>query len=92
MAFSEELLVNLLGNRSRLKILLALWSSEEELTVYKICKLTGLKRTVVNHHIKILVDGGFIQRKMYGEISLFALNSSNRLGSALKEFFDKTLR
>lgn len=92
MAFSEELLINLLGNRSRLKILLALWRSQEELTIYKICKVTGLNRAVVKRHIELLVDGGLAKRKVYGEVSLFSLNSNGVMGKTLKEFFDETLR
>jgi len=89
--FSEEPLINLLGNRSKLRILIALWKSRDELTVYRICKSTGLKRSVVHHHIRELVNGGLVQRKRYGEISLFTLNSDSPYGRAFKEFLDKTL-
>ena len=91
MSLSEESLINLLGNRSKLRILITLWKSREESTVYRICKSTGLKRSIVHRHIKDLVDGGLVQRRRYGEISLFTLNSDSPCGKAFKEFLDRTL-
>lgn len=38
--------IDAIGNPSRLKILLVLWKSDKELTVYKICQRTGLGRSV----------------------------------------------
>jgi len=91
LSLHEEPLVNLLGNKSRLRILITLWKSREELTVYRICKSTGLKRSVVYRHMRALIDGGFVERKRYGEIFLFTLNLKSSYGRAFKEFLDKTL-
>ena len=49
-----------IGNPSRLKIMLILWKSDKELTVYKICQRTGLGRSAVTRHLGNLVDAGLI--------------------------------
>jgi len=77
-----------LGNASRLKILIALWRSKEELKVYKICKYTGLGRSAVQRHLKVLVEAGLISRRIYGEIPLYAINTENLRAKALVEFFN----
>ncbi len=89
MVERENLIIDLLGNSSRLKILLALWRSSEELTPYKISRLTGLKRSSVRYHLKKLVDGGLIKRITYMDIPLFKINYDCEEGKAISEFFKK---
>ncbi len=82
--------IEAIGNPSRLKILLVLWKSDKELTVYKICRRTGLGRSAVARHLLVLVDAGLISRKIYGEIPVYALNINEPKVRALIDFFAKT--
>jgi len=81
--------VNAIGNPSRLKIMLVLWKSDKELTVYKICQGTGLGRSVVSRQLHILVKNGLVSRKIYGEIPLYTFNQENLNARALVELFRK---
>jgi DNA-binding transcriptional ArsR family regulator len=81
--------IEAIGNPSRLKILLVLWKSEKELTVYKICQRTGLGRSAASRHIGCLVDAGLVSRRIYGEIPLYAINKDDFGATALIGFFAK---
>jgi DNA-binding transcriptional ArsR family regulator len=81
--------IEAIGNTSRLKILLVLWKSDKELTVYKICQRTGLARSAVARHLYNLTETGIVSRSVYGEIPLYALNRENPGGQALIDFFHK---
>ncbi len=63
---------------SRLKILLVLWKSEKELTVYKICQRTGLGRNAASRHLGCLVDAELVSRRIYGE-SLYTPSTKTTL-------------
>jgi len=78
-----------IGNPSRLKILLALWKSDKELTVYKICQRTGLGRSAVARHLSNLAKIGLVSRKVFGEIPLYTINKSDFRTQAMIEFFAK---
>jgi DNA-binding transcriptional ArsR family regulator len=71
---SEERLIEALGNRARLKILLTLARSSTPLTIYKIGRQSGLGRSTINRNIGILVGAKLVARVLYGEIPLYALN------------------
>jgi len=73
-----------------LKILLVLWKSDKELTVYKICQHTGLGRSAVSRHLHNLVEAGLVSRRIYGEILLYTISKDNPNARALTEFFTKT--
>jgi DNA-binding transcriptional ArsR family regulator len=79
--------IEAIGNQSRLKILLVLWKSDKELTVYKICQRTGLGRSAVSRHLHNLVEIGLVSRRIYGEIPLYAINKDNFSSVALIDFF-----
>jgi len=81
--------IDALGNPSRLKILLVLWKSDKELTVYKICQRTGLGRSAVTRHLGNLVDAGLTSRRVYGEIPLYSINGKDLRARAVVEFFRK---
>jgi len=89
LSAAQKQLLKVIGNASRLKILLALWKYNKELRIYKICQFTGLGRSAVRRHIKVLIDAGLVSRKLYGEISLYSINISNSVVAALIEFFTK---
>ncbi|MEM3697858.1 MAG: ArsR family transcriptional regulator [Candidatus Bathyarchaeia archaeon] len=82
--------IEAIGNPSRLKILLVLWKSDKELTVYKICQRTGLGRASVARHLMKLVDSGLVSRRLFGEIPLYTLNKNNFRAATMMEFFGKT--
>ena len=86
----NEDLLYAIGNKTRLKILLALWKAEKELTIYQICRLTGFGRSSVDRNIKILLGANLVTKKMYGEISLYTINIWSEELNALIEFFRKT--
>jgi len=82
--------IDAIGNPSRLKILLALWKSDKELTVYKICQHTGLGRSAVVRHLRMLVNTGLVSRRVYGEIPMYALNPNEPRVRGIIDFFVKT--
>jgi len=82
--------IEAIGNPSRLKILLVLWKSDKELTVYKICQRTGLGRSAVARHLLMLVNAGMVSRRVYGEIPMYALNTDEPKVRGIIDFFMKT--
>jgi DNA-binding transcriptional ArsR family regulator len=87
LSSKETAFIEAIGNPSRLKILLVLWKSDKELTVYKICQRTGLGRSAVSRHLGNLVEAGIVSKKIYGEIPLYAMNKDDIGAAALTEFF-----
>jgi DNA-binding transcriptional ArsR family regulator len=81
--------IEAIGNPSRLKILLTLWKSDKELTVYKICKRTGLGRSAVSRHLHNLTETGLVSRMIYGEVPLYSLSIEDFKAKALADFFSK---
>jgi len=78
--------IEAIGNPSRLRILLVLWKSDKELTVYKICQRTGLGRSAVARHLNNLVDSQLVSRRIYGEIPLYCINQEDLKARALTDF------
>lgn len=89
LSAAQKQLLKVIGNASRLKILLALWKYNKELRIYKMCQFTGLGRSAVWRHIKVLVEAGLVSKKVYGEVPLFCMNKESVLGQALIDFFKK---
>jgi len=81
--------IEAIGNPSRLKILLVLWKSEKELTVYKICQRTGLGRSAVARHLSGLVSTGLVSKTVFGEIPLYTINKGDFRAKTIIEFFAK---
>ena len=81
--------VDTIGNSSRLRILLALWKSGQELRVYRVCCSTGLGRSSARRHLNNLVESGLVTKNVYGEIVLYSLNKVNPRLKALVKFFDE---
>ena len=79
--------IEAIGNPSRLRILLVLWKSDKELTVYKICQRTGLGRSAATRHLHNLVKTGLVLKKIYGEIPLYAINRDESGARALMDLF-----
>lgn len=70
--------IDAIGNPSRLKILLVLWKSDKELTVYKICQRTGLGRSAVTRHLGNLVDAGIVSRGFMEKSPCIPLTKTTR--------------
>lgn len=62
---------SLLGDFSRMKILLALM--EGELCVYHICEITGGKQSATSQHLRKLKDGFIVKSKKQGNQVLYSL-------------------
>lgn len=71
----------LLGNTTRLKILLAL--SEGELCVCDIAHVLGLSIAATSHQLKLLRDQGWLRKRDDGKMVYYRLHSADLL-KALK--------
>lgn len=81
-------LLTIIGNESRLRILLALAKhTDESLTVYKIAKFSGLERKVIRAHLRKLVESELVQAKAYGPICLYSLNKESTPVQRLMDLF-----
>ncbi len=80
-------MIDALGNRARLKILLTLAESSTPLTIYKIGRFSGLGRSTINRNIGKLIEAELVERIIYGEISLFTLNFEAEEVEALVKAF-----
>ena len=82
-------ILTIIGNESRLRILLALAKHlSDSLTVYKIAKFSGLERKVIRPHLRKLVEAELVQAKMYGPISVYSLNKESTPVQRLMDLFD----
>ena len=81
---SEEYLENvdkiseifaLLGESSRMKILLALF--EGELCVSHICEITGSKQSITSQHLRKLKDNHVIKSRKLGNQVLYSLKDKH---------------
>jgi len=82
-------LLKIIGNESRLRILLALAKHlSDSLTVYKIAKFSGLERKVIRPHLRKLVEAELVQAKMYGPVFVYSLNKESMPVQRLMELFD----
>jgi len=70
----RDRLIEALGNQTRLRILLTLAKSSTPLTIYKIGRYSGIGRSTINRNIKQLIKARLVERVLYGDISLYALN------------------
>ena len=74
------LFFDVLGNETRLSILLSI--SEEEKAVTKIIEETGIEQTHVSHSLAQLEKYGFVKSEKKGKYRMYALNM--KVGSLLK--------
>jgi len=82
-------LLTIIGNESRLRILLALAKHVgDPLTVYKISKFSGLERKVIRAHLRKLVHAELVQAKAYGPICLYSLNRESTPVQRLMDLFN----
>jgi DNA-binding transcriptional ArsR family regulator len=82
-------LLTIIGNESRLRILLALAKHlGDPLSVYKISKFSGLERKVIRAHLRKLVDAELVRAKAYGPIFLYSLNRESVPVQRLMDLFN----
>lgn len=62
---------SLLGDASRMKILLALF--EGELCVYHICEITGGKQSATSQHLRKLKDNNLVKSRKVANQVLYSL-------------------
>jgi DNA-binding transcriptional ArsR family regulator len=86
---SRPPILTIIGNESRLRILLALAKHlSESLSVYKIAKFSGLERKVIRPHLRKLVEAELVQAKTYGPISVYSLNRESTPVQRLMDLFN----
>ena len=82
-------ILTIIGNESRLRILLALAKHvSDSLSVYKIAKFSGLERKVIRPHLRKLVEAELVQAKMYGPIFVYSLNKESTPVQRLMDLFN----
>jgi predicted transcriptional regulator len=85
---SKHLLLKVLGNESRLRILLTLARHmNDALTVYKISKFSGLERKVIRAHLPMLVEAGLVEANGSERCRVYGLNLSSRAVQRLIDLF-----
>lgn len=72
---------SLLGDVSRMKILLAL--CEGELCVFHICEITGGKQSAVSQHLRKLKDNHLVKSRKDGNLVLYSL-ADEHIASLIK--------
>ncbi len=66
---------SLLGEETRMKILLALM--EGELCVYHICEITGGKQSAISQHLRKLKDNHIIKSRKEANQVLYSINDEH---------------
>lgn len=81
-------LAEALGHHCRIRTLVTLGRHrDEELSLYKIARYSGIERKILQRHIPILVRNGLVQKKVYGNIPLYKLNHENQIIQKLMDLF-----
>lgn len=70
---------------TRLQILsIILGSVDERATVGQLADVLGLRQPTVTHHVRILLDDGFLMRQQDGKLGWLSANPARR--SAIEDF------
>lgn len=84
------MLLKTLGSEARLRILLVLARNrDEDLTIYKIAKFSGLDRKIIRKHLNTLASANLIHIKNYGPISMYTINSDNGSVQRIIDLFNE---
>lgn len=93
MSMIRPELFELLGNETRLRILLAL-AMEKDVTIYRMSTMTFIQRKVLVKHVGMLEKAGLVlveKAPNHGSVCRrCTLNMENRTVTALTEFFVST--
>lgn len=81
-------LAEALGHQCRIRILVTLGRHrDEELSLYKIARYSGIERKIVQRHIPVLVRNGLVRKKTYGSISLYKMNYESQIVQRIMDLF-----
>lgn len=84
---AEELARTLraVADPTRLQILsIVLGSADERATVGQLTEALGLRQPTVTHHVRILLDDGFLAREQDGKLGWLSVHPTRR--SAVEDF------
>lgn len=84
---AEELARTLraVADPTRLQILsIILGSADERATVGQLADALGLRQPTVTHHVRILLDDGFLEREQDGKLGWLSVHPARR--SAVEDF------
>ncbi|MBT2485915.1 MULTISPECIES: helix-turn-helix transcriptional regulator [unclassified Microbacterium] len=84
---AEELARTLraVADPTRLQILsIVLGSADERATVGQLAEALGLRQPTVTHHVRILLDDGFLAREQDGKLGWLSVHPQRR--SAVEDF------
>jgi DNA-binding transcriptional ArsR family regulator len=85
---SRPLLLKILGNEPRLRILLTLARHMNgALTVYKISKFSGLERKAIRAHLPVLIEAGLVEANTSERCYLYSLNLNSAVVQRLVNLF-----
>lgn len=76
----------MLGDRSRLKIVLAL-AKKGEMNVSALCELLGQSQPAVSHHLRLLRFWSLVSYRREGKHNFYRLDSAS-LGDLLEDFLN----
>jgi predicted transcriptional regulator len=76
-----------LGNKTRLKILKILFQLSE-LNVSEIARRLGANHKTTVTHLKILENEGILQHKTFGRVRIYRFNESSQRARAVKNFIE----
>ena len=73
-----------------MRILLVLARNRgEDLTIYKIAKISGLDRKVIRKHLSQLLAVNLIHVKNYGPVCVYSINNSNAPVQRIIDLFNE---
>jgi predicted transcriptional regulator len=76
-----------LGNKTRLKILKILFQLSE-LNVSEIARRLGANHKTTVTHLKILENEGILKHKTFGRVRIYRFNESSQRARAVKNFIE----
>lgn len=86
----HNILEEVLGQRSKIKILRVLFKSKIEITGRQVAQLSGLNHRTCHLALRELIDEGIVSRQKVGKAHLFSLKETNYLVShVLQPLFKK---
>ncbi|OYT25962.1 MAG: ArsR family transcriptional regulator [Thermoprotei archaeon ex4572_64] len=85
---SVDLVDIIFSSKTRLKILKTLMKIRE-INITKLTRMVNVNHVVVNYHIDVLKNLGFIEEKRFGRIRIIKLNESNPKIKSLERLFEE---
>lgn len=76
-----------LGNESRQEICMILMMNSEGLRVADLVHQVNLSRSVVSHHVKVLIEAGIVKSRKEGTYIYYYLDMESRVSDQLIAYF-----